>query len=218
MERSHQIPAIDRRRLKAQLPRWVVALIVLCCLVEAYLTFVPLTEGAPSRAVAFAAGGFWSQLVWGAKGVYPGQGIVMFATYGLLHSGLMHLAMNMISLAAVGRELKRLIGSGWMAVSYVISQIAAAALFAVMEPNAGPMVGASGAIFGLAGTLVGYAGVVGYRRSRPLGPLWRGVITLLVLNVALTVLMPSIAWQAHVGGALAGLVIGGLLGLRPARR
>ena len=38
-----------------------------------------------------------------------------------------------------------------------------------------------------------------------------------VLNVALTVLMPSIAWQAHLGGTLAGLVMGVAMAFGPRR-
>jgi rhomboid protease GluP len=76
------------------------------------------------------------------------------------------------------------------------------------------MIGASGAIFGLAGALIGYAAVTGWRRRRPLGQLWRGVGLMVVLNVALTVLMPSIAWEAHLGGALAGLAMGAAMAMR----
>lgn len=199
-------------------PPWVTWLIVLCCVIELLAQAAPILGYGGLRTVMDLLGGFWSALLHGGRGIYPGQPALMFLTYGLLHGGLMHLAMNMISLAAIARDLNRLIGPRWMAAIYGVSQIAAAALFAVMAPNAGPMVGASGAIFGLAGGLVGYAAVIGWRRQRPLGPLWRGVGLLLVLNVALTVLMPSIAWQAHLGGALAGLAIGVGLAMRPLRR
>lgn len=199
-------------------PQWVTWLIALCCVIELLAQAAPIFGYGGLRAVMDFLGGFWSALLHGGRGVYPGQPALMFLTYGILHGGLMHLAMNMISLAAIARDLNRLIGARWMAAMYLISQIAAAALFAVMAPKAGPMVGASGAIFGLAGGMVGYAAVTGWRKHRPLGPLWRGVGLLVVLNVALTVLMPAIAWQAHLGGALAGLLMGVALALRPLRR
>lgn len=213
-----QITRPSQPRRNRRPPRWVTWLIVLCCVIELLAQAAPILGYAGLRAVMDILGGFWSVLIHDGRGVYPGQPALMFLTYGVLHAGLMHLAMNMISLAAIARDLNRLIGPRWMAIMYVVSQIAAAALFAVMAPKAGPMVGASGAIFGLAGGLVGYAAVTGWRRQRPLGPLWRGVGLLLVLNVALTVLMPAIAWQAHLGGALAGLAIGVALALRPLRR
>lgn len=241
--RSSGVPHVARprsgppSRARRQLPVWVVVLIAACCLIEGGLflaelfglrvaIFVPgrtgfalpgaggYRVGIPIRQFVYGLFGFWSPQFHAGHGLYPGQPAVMFLTYGLLHSGLMHLGMNMLSLAAVARELDRLIGSRMMALVYLVSQIAAALLFALMAPDAGPMVGASGAIFGLAGALIGHAAVSGWRRHRPLGQLWRGVALMVVLNVALTVLMPSIAWQAHLGGTLAGLAMGAWTGMR----
>ena len=63
-------------------------------------------------------------------------------------------------------------------------------------------------MFGLAGALVGYATIWRLRTERPMRPVLRAVALVLGLNVALTLLMPQIAWQAHLGGAVAGLLIG----------
>ncbi|MBK4217983.1 rhomboid family intramembrane serine protease [Paracoccus caeni] len=214
-DRMTTIPRVRRR----QLPVWVVAVIAICCAVEVVILLTTLLGYTQARAIGFFIGGFWSQLLWSGGGLYVGQPVLMFLTYGLLHSGLMHLTMNMISLAVVGRELNRMIGSSRMAVIYILSQIGAGLVFALLEPETGPMVGASGAIFGLAGALVGYAAVSGYRRGREMGQMWRSVLLLLVLNVALTFLMPEIAWQAHLGGAIVGLVAGVMLAMRvPQRR
>lgn len=229
-------PLAVRRSLRhAAIPRWVLGIIVLCCLFEAALTLCDLVGlrftiyvtqqqgffpfftsqrlGIPVRQVVNGLFGFWSEQAHAWRGLYPGQPALMFLTYGLLHGGLLHLGMNMLSLAALARELGPLIGNLRMAVIYLVSQLAAAAMFALMAPTSGPMVGASGAIFGLAGALVGFAAVTGWRRRRPLGPLWKGVALMMVLNVALTVLMPSIAWEAHLGGTLAGLVMGAVIAM-----
>ena len=72
-------------------------------------------------------------------------------------------------------------------------------------------------VFGLAGALVGYAAITLRRRHRPMSPLVRAVALILGLNVALTLLMPSIAWQAHLGGGVAGLVLGLIFALIPRR-
>jgi membrane associated rhomboid family serine protease len=219
---TDRIPLIRRpspaSAARSQLPRWVTGLIVVCCLVEAALQLAILAGYPSARQAVFMLAGFWSPLIHDGYGLYPGQPLLMFLTYGLLHSGPMHLAMNMISLAFVARELHRLIGPGLMALIYLASQIAAAALFAVMQPAAGPMIGASGAVFGVAGALIGYAAIVGHRRRRPMGQMWRSVGLILALNVAITVLVPSIAWQAHLGGAAMGAAIGIGLALAAARR
>ncbi|VDS07952.1 Rhomboid family protein [Paracoccus haematequi] len=219
-----------RREIRPLLPLWVKVVIGLCCAIEALLlvsdllnwrlTFVIAQQpgilsyftqqriGVPIRQIVDYLFGFWSAQIHAGHGLYPGQPAAMFATYGFLHAGPIHLGMNMLSLVAIARELNRLIGAARMALVYAVTQVAAALLFALMTPQGGPMIGASGAIFGLAGALIGFAAVTGWRHRRPLGQLWRGVAMMVVLNVALTVLMPSIAWEAHLGGTLAGLVMG----------
>lgn len=195
------------------LPRWIVALIAVCVVIEAAMQLAVLLGYPLAERVAFMAGGFWSPVFHEGQGIFPGQPLLMFLTYGLLHAGLLHLAMNMISLAAVARELARFVTPLRMALIYVVSQLAAALLFALMAPAAGPMIGASGAIFGLAGALIGQA--FRWRRGRGLTmqPIWKAVLIIGGLNVALTVLLPSIAWQAHLGGTLAGLAMGLVLPL-----
>ncbi|WP_022707892.1 rhomboid family intramembrane serine protease [Paracoccus zeaxanthinifaciens] len=209
------IPRVSARRLgPARLPGWARAVILICCAVELLLLAAPLLGAPRIRVASSLLGGFWSPLMHGGQGLYPAQGAAMFVTYGFLHAGLMHLAMNMISLAAIARELNRMIGGRAMALAYALSQIAGAAVFGIMEPMGGPMIGASGAVFGLAGTLVGYAAINLRLRGRSMQPLLRSVGTILALNVALTVLMPQIAWQAHLGGAAMGAVIGAALAFR----
>ncbi|ODT58784.1 MULTISPECIES: rhomboid family intramembrane serine protease [Paracoccus] len=201
-----QVARADRG--PAPLPLWLRGMVVACCLIEALTWAGPMLGLGSARVAGVMLGGFWPPLMTGAAGLYPGQGVAMFLTYGLLHGGVLHLAMNMISLAAVGRELVRMIGSGRMALTYLVSQIVAGAVFAWMEPTAGPMVGASGAVFGLAGALVGHAAINLHRRHRSMAPLIRATALILGLNIVLTLLMPAIAWQAHLGGGLAGLVLG----------
>ncbi|WP_207099934.1 rhomboid family intramembrane serine protease [Paracoccus shandongensis] len=199
--------------LQPRLPLWVRAVIVLCCGIQAAIMAADLLGYPIVRQAALIFGGFWSPVVWAGHGIFPGHLVTIFATYGFLHGGLLHLGMNMLSLVALARELNRLIGPRRMALVYAATQVAAALLFAAMSPDGGPMIGASGAIFGLAGALIGFAAVTGWRRRRPLGQLWRGVAMMVVLNVALTVLMPSIAWEAHLGGIVAGLVMGAAMAL-----
>lgn len=203
------------------IPRWVLVLILLCCLVEAALILAPMLGYAPARQVAYLLGAFWSPAV-SAGGIYPLQPYTMFLTYGVLHVGISHLLTNMLSLAVISRELSGFIGSRMMALAYLITQIAAAGMYALMEPYGGPVVGASGAIYGLAGVLISQA----YRWWRHEGgsirTIWRTVLitgaAVLIagaLNFAITRLLlqqePTIAWQAHLGGFIAGVIIGLIL-------
>lgn len=192
------------------IPRWVLVLILLCCLVEAALILLPMIGYGPARQVAYLLGAFWSPAI-SAGGVYPLQPYLMFLTYGLLHGGLTHLLMNMLSLAVVSRELSRFFGSSMMILIYLLTQIAAAGMFAVMEPYGGPMVGASGAIFGIAGALIGQAYKWRRNEGRSMRPIWRAVLITGALNLGITLLLPTIAWQAHLGGFIAGLILGLIL-------
>lgn len=191
-----------------RLPRWAIIVILICVLVEAGIVLGSMIWMPLARNMVMLLGGFWPPLLHGGTGVYTGQPVVMFVTYGFIHAGLMHLAMNMISLAAVAEQLARFMTARQMLAVYAVSQIAAALLFAVMAPQAGPMIGASGAVFGVAGALVGYVYVLQKSRGATLTPLMRSAGVIVVLNVALTILVPSIAWQAHLGGAAAGLIMG----------
>lgn len=200
-----------------RIPPVLLVIVIICCVVE-LLIEVAIFAGIPAaRQLTFAFGAFWSDLVWGAHPIYPGQNILMFVTYGFLHSGLIHLGMNMLSLIALAPQLGMIFDGRRLLAIYAVSQLAAAGLFAYMTPAAGPMIGASGAVFGLAGALIGFAARRSQQRGLPMGPLMRSAGLILLLNLGLTVMVPSIAWEAHLGGALAGLAMG-LLFAGPSRR
>lgn len=122
-----------------------------------------------------------------------------------LHGGITHIGFNMYALYLFGPQLEREVGSVPFAVLYVASALAGGAAFFLAEPG-GVAVGASGAIFGLFGawlaasyrgrhTAVGQAGL-------------RNLLVLLGINLALGFIPgANIAWQAHLGGLVAGLVI-----------
>ena len=79
-------------------PVWV--LLALCILPELVfqLNDLGLLGPAGLREVAFSVGSFQSDLVSGGRSLFPGQPFTMFLTYMFLHTGLSHLAVNMIGL------------------------------------------------------------------------------------------------------------------------
>lgn len=132
------------------IPRWVIAVVILCCVIEALTVAAQVYWAPPARNAIDVIGGFWPPLMQ-VPGVYPGQGLAMFVTYGFLHGGLLHLGMNMASLLYLAEALDRFISPLRMAAIYAAAQIGGALVFAWMSSSMGPMIGASGAIFGLAG-------------------------------------------------------------------
>lgn len=125
-------------------------------------------------------------------------------TAAFLHADLMHVLFNMWALYVLGPQLERQVGSAAFAGLYAGSALAGGATFYLLEPG-GVAVGASGAIFGLFGAWL----VAAYRNRRTV---WgrsgfRQLLVLLGINLALPIVVPRIAWQAHVGGLLAGMAI-----------
>lgn len=120
-------------------------------------------------------------------------------TVALTHGGIWHLALNMLSLYMIGRVLEPLIGSSRFVALYVIATIGGNAAVSLLAPGTW-VVGASGAIFGLMGALVVIA--------RRLGGDITGMLVVLGINFAYGVFVSGISWQAHLGGLIAGGLVG----------
>jgi len=126
----------------------------------------------------------------------------------LLHAGITHILFNMWALWVLGPQIERGVGT-WPFVGAFLASAGVGGAFAYLLGNPGAVaVGASGAIFGLFGIWLNWAV---HRRNTAHGRmLLRQIGFLLVLNAALPLLIPNIAWEAHLGGLLAGFVIGEL--------
>lgn len=119
-------------------------------------------------------------------------------TSGFLHYGLLHLAMNMLALWVLGRDLEMLLGRVRFLAVYFLSMFAGAvAVFVLGEPGTATA-GASGAIYGLMGAVL-----VAVLRLR-LNP--TTAIAIIVLNVFLSMSIPNISLLGHLGGLVAGAV------------
>jgi membrane associated rhomboid family serine protease len=127
-------------------------------------------------------------------------------TAGFLHAGLIHIFVNMISLWALGRFMELVLGPTRMLVIYVLSLIASGLGVIYLSSPQNALVGtlgASGAIFGLFGALF----AVGFKLGRPGRQLIRDNVGILVLNLIITFTVPSISWQAHLSGLVAGFIL-----------
>ncbi|MEU8873831.1 rhomboid family intramembrane serine protease [Streptomyces javensis] len=116
-----------------------------------------------------------------------------------LHQQLMHIAFNMLSLWWIGGPLEAALGRVRFIVLYMLSGLGGSALSYLLAAQNQPSLGASGAIFGL----LGATAVLMRRLNYDMRP----VIALLALNLLFTFTWSGIAWQAHVGGLVAGTVV-----------
>lgn len=123
-----------------------------------------------------------------------------------IHAGLWHILANMFTLFFFGTYLFRLVGGGRFLIIYFGGGILGSILFILLAPPLSIAVGASGAIFALGGALVAMRPnirVLVFPIPVPM-PLWVAVIGgFLILSFA-----PGIAWQAHLGGLVFGLIAG----------
>ncbi|MHC1632021.1 MAG: rhomboid family intramembrane serine protease [Methanotrichaceae archaeon] len=135
-------------------------------------------------------------------------------THMFLHASLFHLFVNMIFLFFFGTELERRVGEGLFLLIFIFSGIVGAIGQIAVDPASYiPMVGASGALYGVMGCLVIIAPeikVIIFPIPIPLSIL--AAVTLFVfMDLVMMGSGDSIAHMAHLAGLAAGLVFGGLL-------
>ena len=199
------------------LPRTLVALVGGIALVEVILSLADwgVIADPTLRSRVFIAGAFWAQLLHGDAPIFTAQPVTMFLTHALLHGSMLHMVMNMAILLALGRFAADRYGAGVILPVFLLSAIAGGAVFGGLASGAYPMVGASGAVFGFLGLWIAWD----WRRRDAVPPVARRVAVLAGLNVLLFFgLQGMLAWQAHLGGFLAGLAVGFWLEGRLERR
>jgi membrane associated rhomboid family serine protease len=164
----------------------------------------------------------------GSPDAYPDMAakLLTLVSTGFLHGGWLHVLVNTGMLLAFGTQVARLLGSGPRGVSlwlllFLASVIAgSAAYLAIRGVDGGAAVGASGGISGLVGAafLVGFDG---QGRSLVSRSFLMMTAAFALGNGLLALAGPSIAgaglaWQAHLGGYVAGALIMAVLARRPA--
>jgi len=145
--------------------------------------------------------------------VIPATGVPLepwrMLTALVVHSGFWHIGFNMLALWMIGRSLEPLLGHARFLALYLISGFGGSVAVALLSDPLTPVIGASGAIFGLFGALL----VIGRR----IGANITVIAVLIGINFALPFVQGlmagsmdavRISWQAHLGGLLVGAAIG----------
>ena len=166
--------------------------------------------------------------VIGLQGTVPAP--LTLVTHMFLHGGLLHLAMNMVFLAWIGRQVEWLLGPIRFIMLFVLGGIAGGILQVFMTPGSIiPIVGASGAISAVFATYALLFAKAGEAPASLLGVRISGEAVLALRYAALWIglqLLTAVAFNvpgvggvaiwAHIGGFVAGLVFGlPLVGHRP---
>lgn len=154
------------------------------------------------------------QLAWGANfgpatkdGEWWRLGSALF-----LHFGLMHLALNMLSLWDGGRLVERMYGHGRFLVLFFAAGLAGNLLSLIAQGDRAISGGASGAVFGVYGALLSFL----WLERRQLHPgefrrLFVGAALFSAINIGLGFQVTGIDNAAHIGGFVAGILAGAAL-------
>ena len=178
---------------------WLIAAITLTSDEAAFaLGFIPARIGGPP-------------VPWVAVPVF-----LTPLTATLVHAGALHLAFNLIVLVWCGQAVERVLGRTGLIVLYVVGAYAAALGQWLVTPGSTvPMVGASGAISAMIGAFsLSFGRPRQFTRSQRANR-WINAVWLMVAWIVLQIMMGwlaggqgvMLAWPAHVGGFIAGILL-----------
>lgn len=159
---------------------------------------------ARGQAKAFLA--VWNGEVW------------RLVTALFLHAGWLHLLLNLYGLHVLGHAVESGLGTGRFLIVYFVSGIFGFVISLIFLHPCVPTVGASGALFGLIGALVGNEMRFGRHPFEFLQQDYgRNLVTFAVVNLLAGFLFPNVNNAAHVGGFVMGLLLMQAGLVRPAR-
>lgn len=199
-----------QEKLKAFAPRTWVTYGLLTANVAIWAVTVAMGADVlkPSSELLFQSGGNT------AFAVQTGQWWrLLSATF--LHAGIIHLGMNMLGLVVVGVTLERLFGHKLFLLIYLVSGLAGSALSMHYAAQKAVSVGASGAIFGIAGALL--VAVFKHRKTLPQmfsKQTLSGMGFFVVYSLAQGFGRTGTDNAAHIGGLLAGCLMAAILSSR----
>lgn len=126
-----------------------------------------------------------------------------------LHIGVVHLLVNNYSLYVIGSQLESFLGKFKFLFVYLISAVSGSLMSIIFSSNISA--GASGAIFGLLGSLLYF----GYNYRVYLGNVLKSqIIPLLIINLSLGFFISGIDNAAHIGGLVGGILSTMAVGLK----
>jgi len=130
-------------------------------------------------------------------------------TCAFLHAGILHLAFNMYALFVIGNQVETYLGKVKFTIVYLVSALSGSLMSSIFTE--GISVGASGAIFGLLGSLLYF----GYHYRLYLGEvLRRQIIPLIAINLLFGFIMSGVDNAAHIGGLIGGYLTTMALGVK----
>ncbi|MFD1317892.1 rhomboid family intramembrane serine protease [Loigolactobacillus zhaoyuanensis] len=126
-----------------------------------------------------------------------------------LHSGLMHIAVNSVTLYFIGMQIESLFGHWRFTLIYLLSGITGNIASFVFNP--GISVGASTALFGLFGAF--FMLMEAFRQNSGIRAMGQQFGLFILLNLAFDLFNPGIDLAGHIGGLLGGFLVANIVGV-----
>jgi membrane associated rhomboid family serine protease len=199
LENMNRIDQISENAPRPRATQTLIALCILVYLLQLALGFRVTLAGHYSPALV-ADGDVWRILT----------GNLLHAEGGF--AGFAHITLNLLALLALGFLVERPLGSVRTACVMGVSAVGAMVTGGMFGNSM--VVGASGIVFGLAGSVLW----LDYRHAEALPAYWRfprrSLWIVLAINVAIGVVIPFIALAAHIGGLVSGAIATACVGRR----
>jgi membrane associated rhomboid family serine protease len=184
-------------RLTGQGAPVVTYALIAVCAVVFILQSLPVIGAQVTNAIQYAGAYSYPSNTVAAVGFEPWR----MLTSVFAHGSIIHILLNMYTLWIFGSIMEPMLGRLRFAALFLISGFAGSVGVLLLGNPLQPVVGASGAIFGLFGAF--------FIIQRRLGGNATQLLVLIALNIGIGFLPGlNIAWQAHVGGLLGGVLVG----------
>ena len=210
-ERGESLAAFVSRIRRATPSLWVTPLLI-AINVGVFLLMLRTDGSAVRPGPSIFSNGFQPEMMvdWGANfgpRTLAGEPWRLL-TCAFLHFNIIHIALNMLMVWLLGRTIERLLGNTAYLTTYLFAAFGGS-LASLWAHEDAVGVGASGAVFGLMGAMLGI--VLRHRNVFPaeiLHNLRSQSVSLLIMNLILGSQIKGVDLDAHIGGAVAGLLCG----------
>ena len=179
----------------------ITTYILMCIMCLVFMLMYVFGNGSTSTSTLFNFGAL----------VTPALSPIRTVTSIFLHIGFIHLFMNMWAFNILGKQNENFYGHFKMLIIFLYSGIVGNLLSLIFMGNNSISAGASGAIFGLMGSLLYFAI---NQRTYITEALKRDIIPVIIINIIFSFMIPSINLYAHIGGLLGGMLAASAVGIK----
>ena len=185
---------------KPKKPIITVSLIIINVIV--FILMYIFGKGSQDAFTLIKFGAFQKDLILGGE-------YYRLITSAFLHIGIFHLLFNCYALYVIGRQLESFLGKIKFLIIYLVSALCGSLMSMIFPISISA--GASGAIFGLLGSLLYF----GYNYRVYLGTVLKSqIIPLILINLIFGFMVSGINNAAHIGGLIGGILITMSLGIK----